>query len=55
MEKFNSRDLIMTAGLMQSMLCETPFADQEMEEFLAYTEEDLIEDSMDYCIQPCNK
>jgi len=51
MEKFNSRDLDMTAGLMSSMFGEISFADQDFEDY--YTEEDLIEDAMDYCIEPC--
>ena len=53
-ERFNSRDLIMSAGLMQSMLGDTPFADQNMadyvdEDYVCY--EDLIVDAMDYEIE----
>ena len=53
-EPFNSRDLIMSAGLMQSMLGDTPFADQNMadyvdEDYVCY--EDLIVDAMDYEIE----
>ena len=53
-EPFNSRDLIMSAGLMQSMLGETPFADQDMADYVDedYTcLEDLRVDAMDYEIE----
>ncbi len=54
-ERFNSRDLIMSAGLMQSMLGETPFADQDMADYVNedYTcLEDLRVDAMDYEVVP---
>jgi len=54
-ERFNSRDLIMSAGLMQSMLGETPFADQNMADYVDedYTcLEDLRVDAMDYEVVP---
>ena len=50
-EPFNSRDLIMSAGLMQSMLGETPFADQDMADYVDEDYvccEDLRVDAMDY-------
>lgn len=53
-ERFNSRDLIMSAGLMQSMLGETPFADQDMSDFIDedyVSYEDLRVDAMDYEIK----
>ena len=57
-ERFNSRDLIITADLIGSMFGETEFAGQDMDEFFPYiydyTETDLIEDALDYAIQQRN-